>query len=71
MSLFRSEDHVERWLSRNLFERGKSMPIDAVLKLARRWYTDPRSESWRPRSRDESQRVLTETGFVGEFWQLP
>jgi len=71
MSLFRSEDHVERWLSRNRFERGKSMPIDAVLRLARDWYADPRSESWRPRSRDESQRVLTEAGFVGEFWQLP
>ena len=47
------------------------MPIDAVLRLARGWYTDPRSEDWRPRSRDESQLVLTEAGFVGDFWQLP
>ncbi|HWJ15692.1 MAG TPA: hypothetical protein VNS10_18260 [Gemmatimonadaceae bacterium] len=71
MSLFRSEDHVERWLSENGFDRGESMPIDAVLRLARGWYTDPRSATWRPRTRDESQRVLTESGFVGDFWQLP
>jgi hypothetical protein len=71
MSLFRSEEHVELWLNRNGFERGTSVPIDAVLRLARGWYTDPRSEDWRPRSRDESQRVLTEAGFVGDFWQLP
>jgi len=71
MSLFRSEDHVERWLSENGFDRGESMPIDAVLRLARGWYTDPRSATWRPRTRDESQRVLTEAGFVGDFWQLP
>jgi len=71
MSLFRSEDHVERWLGENGFDRGESMPIDAVLRLARAWYTDPRSATWRPRTRDESQRVLTESGFVGDFWQLP
>ncbi len=47
------------------------MPIDSVLRLARGWYTDPRVEAWRPRTRDESQRVLTDAGFVGDFWQLP
>jgi hypothetical protein len=71
MSLFRSEDHVERWLGEKGFDRGQSMPIDSVLRLARGWYTDPRSETWRPRTRDESQRVLTDAGFVGDFWQLP
>jgi hypothetical protein len=71
MSLFRSEEHVARWLRQNGFDRGQSMPIDSVLRLARGWYTDPRSETWRPRTRDESQRVLTDAGFVGDFWQLP
>jgi hypothetical protein len=71
MSLFRSEDHVARWLSENGFDRGESIPIDSVLRLARGWYTDPRSADWRPRTRDESQRVLTDAGFVGDFWQLP
>jgi hypothetical protein len=71
MSLFRSEDHIERWLRTNRFDRGESVPVDSVLRLARGWYTDPRAATWRPRTRDESQRVLTEAGLVGDFWQLP
>ena len=71
MSLFRSEEHVERWLRGKKFERGMSVPLAAVWALARAWYADPRSEDWRPRTRNESQEVLESVGLTGEFWELP
>jgi len=40
-------------------------------ELAKLWYSDPRAEDWRPRTRDESQAVLARAGLTGEFWELP
>ena len=71
MSLFRSEDHVRRWLLARNYELGALVDLERVWELARAWYGDPRSLDWRPRSRDESQRVLASVGLVGDFWELP
>lgn len=71
MSLFRSEEHIARWLRENKREHGMSVPLAQVWTLAKAWYTDPRSPDWRPRSRDESQKVLASVGLTGEFWELP
>jgi hypothetical protein len=70
MSLFRSEEHVNRWLRDSGFARGTVIPLDTVLRLARAWYDDPRSPQWRRRTRDESQAILSSVGLTGEFWQL-
>jgi len=71
MSLFRSKEHVDRWLAANGRQHGRSIPLSQVWSLAKSWYTDPRSEDWRPRSRDESQEVLRSVGLTGDFWELP
>jgi hypothetical protein len=71
MSLFRSEDHVNRWLRNSGFARGAVVPLDTVLRLARAWYMDPRSPMWRARTRTESQAILTSLGLTDDFWQLP
>jgi Alkylmercury lyase len=71
MSLFRSEEHVDRWLSRTGNARGAVVPLPQVWKLARAWYVDPRDAGWRPRTRDESQTVIDSVGLTGEFWELP
>ena len=71
MSLFRSEEHVRRWASANDRELGVVVPLAQVWALAKAWYTDPRHRDWRPRTRDESQGVLTSVGLTGPFWQLP
>jgi hypothetical protein len=71
MSLFRSEEHVNRWLRDSGFTRGTVVPLDTVLRLARAWYVDPRSPQWRARTRDESQAILASVGLTDEFWQLP
>jgi hypothetical protein len=71
MSLFRSEEHVERWLQRNNKSRGAVVDLHTVWRLAKAWYADPRRLGWRPRTRDESQSVIRSVGLTGEFWELP
>lgn len=70
MSLFRSEEHVGRWVARHGYEIGAILDLPRVWRLAKAWYGDPRAADWRPRSRDESQAVLASVGLTGEFWEL-
>jgi hypothetical protein len=71
MSLFRSEEHVDRWLERTNRSKGAVVDLQTVWRLAYAWYPDPRWASWRPRTRDESQWVIGSVGLTGEFWELP
>jgi hypothetical protein len=71
MSLFRSEEHVERWLDHNKRSRGAIVDLQTTWRLAKAWYADPRSAAWRPRTRDENQEVIASVGLTGEFWELP
>ena len=50
---------------------GALVELPRLWDLARRWYGDRLSPDWRPRTRDESQRILDEVGLTGEFWRLP
>ena len=70
MSLFRSEEHVARWIAEGPRKPGAMLPLRQVWELARAWYTDPRRPDWRPRTRDENQAVLAAVGLTGPFWQL-
>jgi hypothetical protein len=38
--------------------------------LAQRWYRGRLAPDWRPRTLDESQRMLDELGLTGTFWSL-
>ena len=71
MSLFRSEEHLDRWLTKTGRTKGAVVPLEQVWRLARAWYSDPRGADWRPRTRDENQVVLASVGLTGQFWQLP
>ena len=50
---------------------GLVVPLAQVWRLAKAWYLDPRNPAWRPRTRDETQAVLTSVGLTGDFWTLP
>jgi hypothetical protein len=39
--------------------------------LAQAWHQDRLREDWEPRSRDDSQAILTSLGLVGGSWTLP
>ena len=69
MNLFRSEDHVVRWLAGR--RPGATVPLPVLRKLADAWYGHRLSPGWRPRTREQSQAILDGLGLTGEFWQLP
>jgi hypothetical protein len=69
MNLFRSEEHVARWLGDR--EPGATIPVTKLSELAHAWWHDRLAPDWRPRSRDESAAILERLGLTGDFWRLP
>jgi hypothetical protein len=69
MNLFRSEEHIARWLG----DRAPGATIGAarLSALAHAWWRGRLAADWRPRTRDESQAILDAVGLTGGFWRLP
>jgi hypothetical protein len=70
MLFFRSEEHLDRWLSRQGGERGAVLTLPDTWRLSKAWYPDRRRREWAPRTVEESQRVLESVGLRGTFWAL-
>jgi hypothetical protein len=69
MNLFRSEEHVGRWLAGRA--PGATIPVSKLCELAHAWWSDRLAPEWRPRTREESQAILDGLGLTGELWCLP
>ena len=69
MNLFRSEEHVGRWLAGR--EPGATIPVTKLWELAHAWWHDRLAPEWRPHTREQNQAILDELGLTGEFWRLP
>jgi len=69
MNLFRSEEHVERWLAGR--EPGATIPVTTLCDLAHAWWHDRLAPDWRPHTREQNQAILDGLGLAGEFWRLP
>jgi hypothetical protein len=70
MLLFRSEEHVDRWCAARRIERGEIFPLDQCWELARVWYADRLSSTWRRRTPQETESVFAQIGFRGPFWSV-
>ncbi len=69
MNLFRSEEHVTRWLGDR--PPGVTLPVTTLAALAMAWWTDRLAPDWTPHSREQNQAILDGLGLTGEFWTLP
>jgi hypothetical protein len=69
MNLFRSEEHIARWLGARA--PGATIPAQTLCDLAHAWWDTRLQQDWRPRTREENQAILDRLGLVGPFWQLP
>jgi hypothetical protein len=69
MNLFRSEEHINRWLGAR--KAGATIRAQKLCDLAHAWWDTRLDPDWRPRSRNENQAILDSLGLVGPFWQLP
>jgi len=68
MNLFRSEEHIERWLGGR--EPGATISVVKLADLAHAWWDDRLSPAWSPRPRERSMEILDRLGLVGDFWRL-
>jgi hypothetical protein len=68
MNLFRSEEHIARWLGSR--PPGATIPAQLLCDLARAWWETRLRPDWRPRTREESQAILDRVGLTGPFWAL-
>jgi len=68
MNLFRSEEHVRRWLGDR--EPGATLPVTTLAALADAWWSDRLAPDWTPHSREQNQAILDRLGLTGEFWTL-
>jgi hypothetical protein len=69
MNLFRSEEHVERWLAGR--PAGATIPVAKLSELADAWWSDRLAPEWRPHTREQNQAILDGVGLTGPFWHLP
>jgi hypothetical protein len=70
MLLFRSEEHLARWLQARGLPRGGTMTLDQCNRLGRIWYHDKAQPEWRRKTPGEAMATLAEIGLFGEFWDL-
>jgi hypothetical protein len=69
MNLFRSEEHIARWLGPRT--PGATIPAQTLCDLAHAWWNTRLDPAWRPRTREENQLILESLGLVDRFWKLP
>jgi hypothetical protein len=69
MNLFRSEEHIARWLGGR--EPGATIPVTKLAELAFAWWDDRLAPNWLPHTRGQNMTILERLGLGGEFWALP
>jgi len=68
MNLFRSEEHLDRWLAGR--EQGATMSAGKLGELAHAWYGDRLDPGWQPHTLEQNQAILNRLGLTDDFWRL-
>lgn len=68
MNLFRSEEHIDRWLGRR--QPGATISVTKLSELAHSWWEDRLSPTWRPHTLEQNQAILDRLDLTGDFWRL-
>ncbi len=71
MLIFRSEEHLAKWLNDWHMPRGVVISLEQCWQLALAFYTpDRRVPDWRRKTVDEVEALFAELGLTEEFWRL-
>jgi len=68
MNLFRSEEHIGRWLGSR--SPGATISVTKLCELAYAWWGNRIESNWRPRTREQNQAILIGLGLTDPFWNL-
>ena len=69
MNLFRSEEHIARWLAGR--EPGATISAAKLSELAHAWWDDRLAPDWVPHAREQNAGILERLGLNDPFWTLP
>ena len=69
MNLFRSEEHLTRWLDARGYAGGETIGVAQLGELAHAFYANRLAPDWRPRTLEETQAILDSVGLTGPFWK--
>ncbi len=69
MNLFRSEEHIARWLGER--PPGATISVTKLSELAHAWWDDRIAPESTSHTREQNARILERLGLTGEFWTLP
>lgn len=69
MLLFRSEEHVDRWLAQRRLPKGAVFTPEKLWGLAHAWYKDRLRPDWWWMPKEQVRALFDSLGFVGEFWR--
>ena len=70
MLLFRSEEHVDRWLAQRNLQKGAVFSVEQCWQLGRIWYRDRLDDNWKRRTAEEAEAIFASLGLSGDFWRL-
>ena len=70
MLLFRSEEWIEKWCTRNNLERGEVLTIHQVWELSKLWYDNRLSLEYHGRSIDQIEEIFRKVGLKSKFWYI-
>jgi hypothetical protein len=68
MNLFRSEEHIARWLGTR--RPGATITVTQLAELAHAWWDDRLAPDWLPHTREQNTAILERLGLTGDFWVL-
>jgi hypothetical protein len=68
MNLFRSEEHIDRWLG--VRPPGATIGVAKLCELAHAWWADRLAPDWQPHTLQQNQAILEELQLRGDFWRL-
>ena len=70
MLIFRSEEHVDRWLAARDLARGALLTPEIAWRLAQEWYKDKLHPQWRRHTVDETEHLFASLGLTSDFWRI-
>ena len=68
MLLFRSEEWIEKWCTRNDLARGEVLTLQQVWELSKLWYHNRLSLEYHGRSIEQIAEIFRKVGLESEFW---
>ena len=68
MLLFRSEEWIDKWCTRNNLECGEVLTLQQVWELSKLWYHNRMSLEYHGRSMEQVREIFKQAGLTSPFW---